>query len=117
MSGARQGRLIPAGADNAPCQKAQTPNRGLPMSDEPDDNDLLTEKQLAALQAARRALVDTIARLMGGDHHQVLQLVFIAVSGLFADMLALSASDSKLVDVVNQQLAEAGWRVVPVLRH
>jgi hypothetical protein len=47
--------------------------------------------------------------------------VFIAVSGLFADMLALSASlpagDAKLVDTINQQLAESGWQLVPIARH
>jgi hypothetical protein len=91
------------------------------MSDEPDDDDFLTGTQLAALQAARDALVATIERLIGGDEHQVVRLVFIAVSGLFADMLAVSvtlaASDAKLVDVINQQLAESGWRLVPVLRN
>ena len=35
------------------------------MSDEHDDDYLLTEKHLAALQAARHALVATIERLMG----------------------------------------------------
>jgi hypothetical protein len=91
------------------------------MSDERGDYDLLTEKQLATLQAARRALVDTIERLIGDDQHQIVQLVFIAVSGLFADILSVSASlpasDGKLVEVINQQLTESGWRLVPVLRH
>jgi hypothetical protein len=95
-------------------------NPGLPMS-ERDDDSLLTATQHAALQAARRALVHTIERQMDGDQHQVVQLVFIAVSGLFADMLALSASlpagDAKLVDAINQQLAESGWRLVPIARH
>ena len=91
------------------------------MSDEPDDDNRLSETQLVALQAARRALVDTIERLIGDDKHQIVKLVFIAVSGLVADMLALSAtlpaSDGKLVEVVNQQLAESGWRLVPLQRH
>jgi hypothetical protein len=87
------------------------------MSDEPDDDDLLTETQLAALRAARHALVETIERLIGDDQRQIVQLVFIAVSGLLADMLSVSAGVPKLVDVINQQLAESGWRVVPVLRH
>ena len=90
------------------------------MSEERDEN-LLTATQHAALQAARRALVATIERLMGGDQHQVVQLVFIAVSGLFADMLVLSAtlptSDAKLADVINQQLAKSGWELVPTTRH
>ena len=90
------------------------------MSDEPDDGNILTEKQLAALQAARHALVTTIERLIGSDEHQVVQLVFIAVSGLFADMLALSATlpggDAKLVDAINPQLAESGWELVPTAR-
>jgi len=92
------------------------------MNDEPDDeDDLLNEKQLAALQAGRHALVDTIERLMEGDQHQIVLLVFIAVSGLFADIFALSAnlpeSHSKLVDAINQQLAQSGWRLGPVPRH
>ena len=81
------------------------------MSEERDEN-LLTATQHAALQAGPRALVATIERLMRGDQHQVVQLVFIAVSGLFADMLALLATlpagDAKLVDVINEQLAESG---------
>ena len=91
------------------------------MSEECDDDNFLTATQHAALQAARRALVHTIERLMGDDSHQVVQLVFITVSGLFADMLALAASlpasDAKLVDVINQQLAESGWELVPTARH
>jgi hypothetical protein len=91
------------------------------MSEARDDDNLLTATQHAALQAARRALVHTIERQMDGDQHQVVQLVFIAVSGLFADMLALSASlpagDAKLVDTINQQLAESGWQLVPIARH
>jgi hypothetical protein len=90
------------------------------MSDEPDDDDRLTEKQLAALQAARYALVEKIEQLVGDDHRQIVELVFIAVSGLIADILALSATlpagDAKLVDAINQQLAESGWRVVPAPR-
>jgi len=90
------------------------------MSEEPDDGNILTEKQLAALQAARHALVTTIERLIGSDEHQVVQLVFIAVSGLFADMLALSVTlpggDAKLVDAINPQLAESGWELVPTAR-
>ena len=66
------------------------------MSDEPDDDVRLTEKQLAALQAARYALVATIERLIGDDRHQIVQLVFIAVSGMFADMLALSATPRRV---------------------
>ena len=87
------------------------------MSDEPDDDDLLTETQLAALRAARYALVETIERLIGNDQRQIVQLVFIAVSGLLADMLSVSAGVPKLVDVINQQLAEGGWRLVPTPRH
>ena len=87
------------------------------MNDEPDDDDLLTETQLAALQAARLALVATIERLIGDDQRQIVLLVFIAVSGLLADMLSVSARVPKLVDVINQQLTESGWRLVPVLRH
>jgi hypothetical protein len=91
------------------------------MGDEPADYDLLTEKQLAVLLAARLALVDAIERAIGDDKHQVVSLVFISVSGLFADMIALSetlpAGAAKLVDAINQQLAESGWRLVPVLRH
>jgi hypothetical protein len=87
------------------------------MNDEPDDDDLLTETQLAALQAARLALVATIERLIGDDQRQIVLLVFIAVSGLLADMLSVSARVPKLVDVINQQLAESGWRMVPVLRN
>jgi hypothetical protein len=68
------------------------------MSDEPDDDDLLTETQLAALRAARYALVETIERLIGNDQRQIVQLVFIAVSGLLADMLSVSAGVPKLVD-------------------
>jgi len=91
------------------------------MCEEADDDDSLTETQLAALQAARHALVATIERLIGGDQHKVVQLVFIAVAGLFADMLALSATlpagDAKLINVINQQLAESGWRLMPTARH
>ena len=91
------------------------------MSDEPDDGNILTEKQLAALQAARHALVTTIERLIGSDEHQVVQLVFMAVSGLFADMLALSVTlpggDAKLVDAINPQLAQSGWELVPTARN
>ena len=87
------------------------------MNDEPDNDDRLSETQLATLQAARRALVDTIERLIGDDKHQVVQLVFIAVSGLLIDMLSVSAGFPKLVDVINQQLAQAGWRLVPTPRH
>jgi len=87
------------------------------MSDEPDNDDRLSETQLAALQAARRALVDTIERLIGDDKHQVVQLVFIAVSGLLVDMLSVSAGFPKLVDAINQQLAKGGWRLVPTPRH
>ena len=92
------------------------------MGDEPGDYDLLTEKQHAVLLAARLALVDAIERAIGDDKHQVVTLVFISVSGLFADMLTLSATHlagdaAKFVDVINQQLAESGWRLVPVLRH
>ena len=88
------------------------------MSDEPGDDDLLTETQLAALQAARHALVETIERLIGGDdQRQIVQLVFIAVSGLLADMLSVSEGVPKLVDVINQQFAESGWRLVPTPRH
>ena len=91
------------------------------MSEEPDDDNILTETQLAALQAARHALVATIERLIGGDQHQIVQLVFIAVSGLFVDMLAISetlpAGDVKLVNAINPQLAESGWRLVPTARH
>jgi hypothetical protein len=87
------------------------------MNDDPDDDDLLTETQLAALQAARLALVATIERLIGDDQRQIVLLVFIAVSGLLADMLSVSARVPKLVDVINQQLTESGWRLVPVLHH
>ena len=87
------------------------------MPDESDDDDRLSETHLAALQAARRALVDTIERLIGDDKHQVVRLVFIAVSGLLVDMLSVSAGFPKLVDVINQQLAQAGWRLVPTPRH
>jgi hypothetical protein len=91
------------------------------MSEEPDDDNILTETQFAALKAARHALVATIERLIGCDRHQVVQLVVIAVSGLFADMLVLSAtlpaSDAKLADVINQQLAKSGWELVPTARH
>ena len=113
----RPGGSIPRRIPN----KRTDANRGLPMSDEPDDDNRLSETQLVALQAARRALVDTIERLIGDDKHQIVKLVFIAVSGLVADMLALSAtlpaSDGKLVEVVNQELAESGWRLVPLQRH
>jgi predicted esterase YcpF (UPF0227 family) len=87
------------------------------MSDEPDDDDLLTETQIAALQAARHALVETIERLIGDDERQIVQLVFIAVGGLLADMLSASAGIPKLVDVINQQIAESGWQLVPMRRN
>jgi class 3 adenylate cyclase len=87
----------------------------------PDHDNILTETQLEALMAARYSLVATIEELIGGDQDQVVRLVFIAVSALFADMLALSATlrarDAELVAVVNQQLAKSGWRVVPIPRH
>jgi hypothetical protein len=85
------------------------------MSDEPDDGNILTEKQLAALQAARHALVTTIERLIGSDEHQVVQLVFIAVSGLFADMLALSVTlpgatpSSSMRSIRNSRRAAGSW--------
>ena len=91
------------------------------MNDEPDDDDLLTETQLTALQAARHALVATIERLIGDDQRQIVLLVFIAVSGMVAEMITLSAtlpaSHAKLVDALNRQLVKSGWQLVPVLRH
>ena len=91
------------------------------MSEEPDDDNILTETQHEALQAARHALVATIERLIDGDQHQIVQLVFIAVSGLFVDMIVLSknllAGNAKLVDAINPQLVESGWQLVPTARH
>jgi hypothetical protein len=83
------------------------------------EDDILTETQIAAINAARRSLVATIERLIGNDQRRIVQLVFIAVSGLFADLLAVSASvmsDAKFTDMINQQLAESGWQLTRI-RH
>jgi hypothetical protein len=68
---------------------------------------------------ARQALISTIERFpTPGLDPRALRMV--AISGLFADMitgLATSPAAPKLLAVINQQLAQAGLQVVPVVRN
>jgi hypothetical protein len=71
--------------------------------------------------AARRALVDVIERQAGAvPRLDQRALAAVAVSGLFGNLvtsLAATPSGSGIIDIVNQQLAEAGLQLVPVARN
>ena len=81
------------------------------------NDDALLTTQLATLQAARHAVVAAIERLIDDDRPQAVQLAIVGMSGLAADILSISAGVPEIANVISQQLAESGWRLVPRPRH
>jgi hypothetical protein len=69
-----------------------------------DDNDVRLKHE--KLQVARHAIVAAIERLIGDDRPQAVQVAIVALSGLFADILSISARVPEVADAINQQLAE-----------
>jgi hypothetical protein len=59
--------------------------------------------------AGRQSLWLTIERLAP---ERTLPLCCVAISGLFADMLSASSGAHDLAAVVNEQIGQAGWRLV-----
>lgn len=76
---------------------------------------MMTQADESVVEAARRALATTVARLAAPD--AVLPLIAVAVAGLFADFVSASPGAPQLIAVVNGQLKQAGWEIVRVKRN
>jgi hypothetical protein len=63
------------------------------------------------VKAGRQALWLTIERL---SPERTMPLCCVAISGLFADMLTASSGASDLAQVINGQIEQAGWRLIPL---
>jgi hypothetical protein len=68
------------------------------------------------VQVARAALTRTIEQYSppGTD---VLAIAALAVAGMFADLISGLPSNSELVDAVNRQIEQSGYRLVGTRRH
>lgn len=75
----------------------------------------LTRADESVVEAARVAPATTVKRLAAPD--AVLPLIAVAVTGLFADFVSNSPSAPHLIAVVNGQLEQSGWRLLPVARN
>jgi hypothetical protein len=75
----------------------------------------LTRAQHQAMEAARRALAMSLEESCGAD--QVLPLAVVAITGAFADIVAASAGARALIEVINPQLEQSGYRLVSVARN
>jgi hypothetical protein len=74
----------------------------------------LTERQLAAIEAGRKALGEVLRTRYPEDYGR---LWAVAVTSAFVQMLAASYGKGELMAVVNGELAEAGLEVVRKRRH
>lgn len=78
--------------------------------------DLLSRERDIVVQVARTALTRTIEQYSppGTD---VLAIAAVAVAGMFADLISGLPSNSELVDAVNRQIEQSGYRLVGTRRH
>jgi hypothetical protein len=78
--------------------------------------DGLDERQQQAITAARQAFGQALAQFVP-EPREALYLSITAIAGTFADILAASQGSKALADVVNTQLRQAGWELVPLRPH
>ena len=78
--------------------------------------DLLSRERDIVVQVARTALTRTIEQYSppGTD---VLAIAAVAVSGMFADLISGLPANSELVEAVNRQIEQSGYRLVGTRRH
>ena len=78
--------------------------------------DLLAREQKIVIQAARHALTRTIQPYSpaGTD---TLPIVTVAISRMFADLINSLSSAGDIVNVINRQIEESGYRLVEIRRH
>ena len=76
--------------------------------------DLLSRERDIVVQVARTALTRTIEQYSppGTD-----VLAIAAVAGMFADLISGLPSTSELVEAVNRQIEQSGYRLVGTGRH
>jgi hypothetical protein len=72
-------------------------------------SDTLGQHEWDVIRIARRKMFDHIAS--SAPPRTALQLGAVAVAGMFADLLTASTAAADIVDVINQQLAGAGYEV------
>ena len=73
-------------------------------------------EQEIVIQAARHALIRTIERYspVGTD---TLPIATVAISRMFADLINGLSSAADIVNVINRQIEESGYRLVETRRH
>jgi hypothetical protein len=78
--------------------------------------DPLAREQEIVVQAACRALTRTIEQYspVGTD---TLPITAVAISRMFADLINSLSSAPNIVDVVNRQIEQCGYRVVRTRQH
>jgi len=77
---------------------------------------LLAREQEIVIQAARHALTRTIEQYspVGTD---TLPIATVAISRMFADLINGLSSAADIVNVINRQIEESGYRLVETRRH
>jgi hypothetical protein len=77
---------------------------------------LLAREQEIVIQAARHALTRTIEQYSpaGTD---TLPIATVAIGRMFADLINSLSSTADIVNVINRQIEESGYRLVETRRH
>ena len=77
---------------------------------------LLAREQEIVIQAARHALTRTIEQYSpaGTD---TLPIATVAISRMFADLINSFSITVDMVNVINRQIEESGYRLVETRRH
>jgi hypothetical protein len=89
--------------------------RGLHLETEENQHELTRSGHLI-VEAARHAFGQTIVELSPPGSN-TLALAATAIAGLFADTICKMSNAADIVEVVNRQLAGAGWQLVPTQRN
>jgi hypothetical protein len=78
--------------------------------------DTLAREQEIVVQAARCALTRTIEQYspIGTD---TLPITTVAISRMFADLINNVSSAADIVDVINRQIEQTGYRLIETRRH
>jgi hypothetical protein len=78
--------------------------------------DPLAREQDMVVQIACRALTRTIKQYspVGTD---ILPIAALAIGRMFADLIYSLSSGSEIVDVVNRQIEQCGYRLISTRRH
>jgi len=78
--------------------------------------DPLTREQEMVVQVARQALTRTIEQYspVGTD---TLPIATVAISRMFADLINNLSGAADIVDIINRQIEQTGYRLIETRRH